>query len=124
TLSTMKIQQGYLTVESGSWLGHFSRWTVDAQTGVKKRRQIAFKLGPASMTKTAAREKLRDRIVAELGLTADNKVTLGWFIEYRWKPTRESTWRDSTRQTNEELLKIITGRFGTTALEDVDAVEM
>src|ERR1017187_6725126 len=111
----MKIQQGYLTVESGSWLGHFSRWPVDAQTGEKKRRQIAFKLGPASMTKTAAREKLRERIVAELGLTADNKVTLGRFLEYRWKPTRESTWRDSIRPKNEEVLKIIPGRFAAPA---------
>lgn len=120
----MKIQEGYLTVESGAWLGHFSRWTVNANTGQKTRRQIAFKIGPASMTKTAAREKLRERIVFETGLTADNRVTLAWFIEYRWKPTRESTWRDSTKQTNEELLKIITGRFGATALEDMDAVEM
>jgi integrase len=120
----MKIQEGYLTVESGAWLGHFSRWTVNACTGEKKRRQLAFRIGPASMTKTAAREKLRERIVSELGLTADNRVTLGWFIEYRWKPTRESTWRDSTKQTNEELLKIITARFGATALEDMDAVEM
>ena len=121
----MKIQEGYLTIESGSWLGHLSRWTVNAETGENKRRQIAFKLGAVSaMTKTAAREKLRERIVSELGLTADNRVTLGWFAEYRWKPTRESTWRDSTAQTNAELLKIITARFGATALEDMDAVEM
>jgi integrase len=120
----MKIQEGYLTTKSGAWIGHFSRWVTDARTGEKTRRQRAFKIGPSSMKKTTAREKLRDRMVAELGLTADNRVTLGWFAEHRWKPTRESMWRDSTKQTNEELLKIITGRFGSTALEDMDAVEM
>jgi site-specific recombinase XerD len=63
-------------------------------------------------------------MVSELGLTADNRVTMGWFAEHRWKPTKESTWRDSTKQTNEELLKIITDRFGTTAIDDMDGVEM
>jgi integrase len=120
----MKIQQGYLTKKAGSWLGHFSRWVTDARTGEKKRRQRAFKVGPTSMTKTKAKEKLRERVVNELGLTADNRVTLEWFITYRWKPGRESTWRDSTKQTNEELLKIITSRFGAVAIEDVDGVAL
>jgi integrase len=120
----MKMQGGYLTDESGSWLGHYSRWVVDPLSGEKRRKQESFKIGPNTMTKTAAREKLRERVVEELGLTADNRVTVGHFIEHRWKPTRESTWRDSTRQTNLELLKIIDGRFGTTALEDMDPVEM
>jgi integrase len=120
----MRIQQGYLTEESGAWIGHFSRWVVDARTGEKTRRQIAFKIGPASMTKTAAREALRERVVSELGLTADSRVTLGSFITHRWVPLRESTWRDSTRRTNLELLKIIQTRFGAVAIEDMDAVEM
>ncbi len=120
----MKIQQGYLATKSGAWIGHFSRWITDARTGEKTRRQRAFKIGPSSMKKTAAREKLRERMVKELGLTADNRVTLGSFVENRWKPTRESTWRDSTKQTNTELLKIITNRFGSVALEDMDGVEI
>src|SRR5450755_1508337 len=108
----MKIQEGYLTKKSGSWLGHFSRWVIDARTGGKRRRQRAFKIGPVSMKKTTARQKLRERMVSELGLTADNRVTMGWFTEHRWKPTKESTWRESTKRTNEELLKIINARFG------------
>jgi hypothetical protein len=110
----MKIQQGYLTEESGAWIGHFSKWAVDPRTGEKKRRQIAFKVAAIEgMTKTAARELLRDRMVDELGLTADNRVTLEYFITHRWQPKKEVAWRDSTRQTNLELLKIITGRFGS-----------
>ena len=35
---------------------------------------------------------------------------------------REGTWRPSTKATNEELFKIITARFGTTALENFDGV--
>jgi hypothetical protein len=60
----MKIQEGYLTEESGAWIGHFSRWIVDARTGERKRQQRAFKIGAvADNTKTAAREALRARIV-------------------------------------------------------------
>lgn len=121
----MKRQDGYLTKESGSWLGHYSRWITDYSTGQKKRQQRAFKIGPAStLTKTQARDKLRERIVSELGITSDSRVTLAWFIENRWKPLREGTWRDSTKAVNRELLKFIVDRFGSTPIEDMDGVAM
>lgn len=121
----MKIQEGYLTEKSGSWVGHFSRWVTDYATGERKRQQRAFVIGPtAKLTKTKARAHLRERLVKELGMTADARATVSWFVEHRWQPMREGTWRDSTRQTNLELLKIITDRFGTTALEDMDGVVM
>src|SRR5450759_4324518 len=74
----MKRQDGYLPKESGAWLGHYSRWITDYSTGQRKRQQRAFKIGPVStLTKTRARDKLRERIVSELGITADSRVTLG-----------------------------------------------
>lgn len=119
----MKIQQGYLTEKSGSWLGHYALWVLDAATGIKKRRQKAEVLGDvASMTKTKAREALRKLIVKRLGVTEDSRVTLKWFLEQRWKPLREGTWRASTKATNEEIFKVITDRLGSEALEDVDSV--
>jgi len=121
----MKRQDGYLTKESGAWLGHYSKWVTDYSTGQRKRQQRAYKIGPVSgLTKTQARNKLRERIVSELGITADSRVTLGWFLEHRWKPLRESTWRDSTKAVNAELLKFIVDRFGNTPLEDMDGVAM
>jgi integrase len=121
----MKSQDGYLTTKSGKWMGHFSRWVTDYSTGQRKRQQRAFVIGAVSgMTKTAARGKLRERMVKELGITADSRVTVAWFIEHRWKPQREGTWRESTKQTNNELLKIIVNRFGTVALEDMDGIAM
>ena len=120
----MKRQDGYLTRKSGSWLGHYSVWIMDPASGRKKRRQKCFKIGPASMTKTAAKNKLRERLVKELGVTGDFRMTMGAFIETQWKPMREGTWRDSTKAVNRELLKFVVDRFGTTALEDMDTVEM
>ena len=121
----MKRQDGYLTKQSGSWLGHYSRWITNYSTGERTRQQRAFKLGPVStMTKTAARDKLRERIVSELGITADSRVTLGWFIEQRWRPMHEGSWRDSTKAVNAELLKFVVERFGTTPIEDMDSVAM
>jgi len=121
----MKSQEGYLTQQSGKWLGHFSRWVTDYKTGEKKRQQRAFVIGPVKQfTKTKARDALRERMVTELGVTADRKVTLEWFIAQRWKPLHEGQWRESTKATNEELLKIITTRFGTTALDHMDGVAM
>jgi len=120
----MKRQDGYLTKESGSWLGHYSRWITDYSTGQRRRQQRAFKIGPVSMTKTQARDKLRERIVSELGITADSKVTLGWFIEHRWLPSHVGSWRDSTKAVNRELLKFILNRFGSTPIESMDRVAM
>jgi integrase len=121
----MKSQEGYLTQESGKWLGHFSRWVINYKTGEKKRQQRAFVIGPVKQfTKTAARDALRQRMVSELGLTADRRVTLRWFITQRWQPMREGNWRTSTRQTSLELLKVINVRFGNIALEDMDGVAM
>jgi integrase len=98
---------------------------MDHSTGQRKRQQRAFKIGPASaLTKTKARDKLRERIVSELGITADSRVTLGWFIENRWRPLHEGNWRDSTKAVNKELLKFVIDRFGTTPIEDVDNVAM
>jgi len=121
----MKRQDGYLTKESGAWLGHYSRWITDYSTGQRKRQQRAFKIGPvSSLSKTQARNKLRERIVSELGITADSKVTLGWFIENRWLPLRVGSWRDSTKAVNRELLKFINHRFGSTPVENMDGVAM
>jgi integrase len=121
----MKRQDGYLTKESGSWLGHYSRWITDPRTGEKKRQQRAFKIGAVNaLTKTKAQDKLRKRIVSELGITADSRTTLKQFIEQRWKPLREGGWRESTKAVNAEHLKVIVNRWGATALEDVDGVHL
>lgn len=121
----VKRQDGYLTRQSSSWLGHYSKWILDHKTGQRKRLQRAFKIGPTtSVTKTEARDKLRARIVEEVGITADSRITLAYFIEQRWKPLHEGIWRDSTKRTNNQLLRVLTHRFGTTALEDVDSVQL
>jgi integrase len=121
----MKIQRGYVTEKSGSWLGHYSKWCADPATGIKRRKQYAEKLGATSgMTLTKAREALSKLIVKELGIVGDSRITVSAFITQRWQPLREGTWRPSTKATNEELLKVITDRFGNEALEDVDSVAL
>ena len=121
----MKMQAGYLTKKSGSWLAHYSKWLVDPATGIKRRRQMAEKIGPVSgMTRTKAKTELQKIVVKQLGLTGDSRMTVSSFITHRWQPLREGTWRESTKSTNEELLKIVTDRFGGDALEDVDSVAL
>ena len=76
------------------------------------------------MTKPQAMRALREYVEQATGLRPDQRSTVAWFIAHRWIPLREGTWRDSTRQTNMELLKIIEDRFGKTPLEEMDLVEM
>lgn len=120
-----KTQHGTVLKKSGSWVGRYSRWSLDNATGIKQRLQKSFVIGRVdAMTKVEARRVLRVRIEEELHLRADSRTTLEWFIEQRWKPLRESGWRPSTKSVNEYLLKIITERFGNTALEQADPVAM
>jgi integrase len=121
----VKTQNGTLTKRSGKWLGHYSRWLVDSTTGEKKRQQKSYVVGAVeSMTKAEARRALRTKIEQELGLRSDSRVNLKWFIEQRWQPLRESTWRKSTKDTNVWVLSHIIERFGIVPLEDADPVAL
>jgi integrase len=121
----VRYQRGWLTKKSGSWLGHFNRRFADPSTGKIIRQQPAFVIGRlADLTKAQAARKLRERVEYELNIRPDQRTTLAWYIQHRWLPMREGTWRDSTAQTNKELLKVIMDRFGSTALEELDSVEM
>ena len=121
----MKTQHGTLTKKSGNWLGHYSRWLLDAHSGEKVRQQKAFVIGPVDgTTKAAARRVLRERIEQELGLRSDSRVTLQWFIEHRWQPLQEGQWRESTRATNLWVLSHITAKLGSVPLEEADSVEL
>ena len=121
----VRAQLGTVLKKSGSWVGRYSRWTLDNSAGQKQRLQKSFTIGRVDeMTKAEARRVLRIRIEEELHLRADSRTTLAWFIEQRWKPLRESGWRPSTKEVNEYLLGIITERFGTVPLEQADPVAM
>jgi len=119
-----RTQHGTITKRSGSWVGHYSQWSPNPDDPKKPHRhQHAFRIGLCTqMTKAEARSILADRIKDELHLRADRRVTVGWFIDSRWLPLRQSSWRDSTRTTNLYLLGLIKEKFGTVPLEDVEDV--
>ena len=122
----MKIQHGFLTRKSGAWLGHFSKW-FDSGNGTKTRIQKAFVIGPVSeMSKLEARLRLRSRIEQEHheGVKAHGSASLEWFIENRWKPLREGTWRGNTAAANKYFFSHLIKRFGSASLMDIDAVEL
>jgi hypothetical protein len=121
-----KLQLGTVTKKSGKWLGHYSLWSKDA-TGQKNRVQRGFVIGIVERTTlTNARRTLRQRIEQETGLrVGSHRITLAWFIEHRWKPLREGTWRRGTRETNEWILShIIKADFGDDTLSRVDTVQL
>lgn len=82
------MQRGTLKIESGSYRGFWNTYEIDPSTGEKKRRQRSVLLGPTSMGKKEAYNKLRKEIERSLE-TSDA-------LPARLRPDGSIT-RDSTR---------------------------
>jgi integrase len=107
------MQNGWLTTESGSWIGHFRK------NGVPKAERMG---SIKAMTKTEAREKLRGIIVRELGIAGDGTLTLAGFIEHNWIPKNESQWRPSSRKAVLGILKRISDKFDGLPISAIDSI--
>lgn len=126
-LGRARYSPGYVVLTATNlWQAHWFPYIRDPETGRERRVHKSRILGAkAQMKKYRAEEELRKitKPIAERnGVVLAGDATFGWFLENRWKPLRQ--WRDSTRQTNEELLAMLVARFGTTKLSDLDKVEL
>lgn len=82
------------------------------------------------MTKHEAQKELRKVIDQQTGVLrgsstarASSSVTFGWFASNRWLPTRQLTWRESTKSTNLHILSgYILPAWERTSLRDIDPV--
>ena len=117
----MRIQQGWITTEGNSLIGHFRRTIYDTN-GKPSRVPKAERLGPADMDEREALEALRHLIVQETGITSDGTITLEGFAKSRWIPMHEGDWRKSSRETILQKLSRIYERFAGIALKDIDSV--
>lgn len=108
-----RIQHGWVTPESGSWIGHFRK------NGVPKAERLG---SLKTMTKTEAREALRGIIVKELGIAGDGTLTLAGFIEHNWIPKNESQWRPSSRKAVLGILKRISDKFDGLPISAIDSI--
>lgn len=108
-----RIQHGWVTPESGSWIGHFRK------NGIPKAERLG---SLKTMTKTEAREALRDIIVKELGIAGDGTLTLAGFIKHNWIPKNESQWRPSSRKAVLGILKRISDKFDGLPISAIDSI--
>lgn len=136
------MQKGTLKIESGSYRGFWNTYELNPSTGEKKRKQRSVLLGPKSMGKKEALEKLRKEIELSLG-TADGEplparpngsITLEQYTRSRWLPMKQADWRTTkdfkgrevctARTSAEEILSYIFKAFGSTQLERLDSVAL
>jgi integrase len=124
-----KRQTGWVEETSArTWKAHWYVYTRDLETGVEQRQHRSLVVGKKSeMTKGAAKDALA-ALVAPVNSNhtprRDDRVTLRWFCEHRWLSTIEGGWSQSTRRTNEQLVRRILAQFGDTSLRDLDRVEL
>jgi integrase len=122
-------QNGWVEeTDARTWKAHWYEYVRDAETGVERRRHRSRVLGEKSkMRKFEAEEQLL-KILSPLNATQssrrDDKVSLRWFVDHRWRPTLEGGWGETTRRTNEHLIGVILGKFGDKPLREIDRVEL
>jgi integrase len=136
-LKTMRArnQDGWIEeTKARSWKAHWYEYVKDAESGDERRchrsRIVGYKVardGRPPMRKFEAEEALA-KIVAPLNATQssrrDDRVSLAWFVEHRWRPTVEGNWGPTTKKTNACFIGAILAEFGEKALRELDSVEL
>ena len=136
-LKTMRArnQDGWVEETAArSWKAHWYEYVRDPQTGEERRchrsRIVGYKIardGRPPMRKFEAEEELA-KIVAPLNATQssrrDDRVTVEWFVEHRWRPTLEGNWGPTTKKTNKYFIRAIIAEFGEKSLRELDSVEL
>lgn len=121
-------QDGWIEeTKARTWKAHWFEYVRDPETGTERRRHRSRILGEKrNMRKYEAAQELT-KILAPINAThgsrRDDRVSLKWFVENRWRPTVEGNWSESTRKTNEYFIRTIIERFGEKPLRELDRVE-
>jgi integrase len=124
------VQRGMLRIEGPSWIGYFSTYILDHETGERKRKQKCIKLGPKNLGKREAQTILDEEIKRALNGDhttngrPDPSVSLEAFARSRWLPLKNGRWRPSTESAAEHILGIIFKPFGKTSLESLDKIAL
>jgi integrase len=105
------------------WYGHYFLYVRD-EADNETRRHVGVILGDkAGMCKWQAEEKLREEIgkATESQPRKDGSVTLKWFTEKKFIPTREGNWRAATKHGNlYDINHYILPALGTSPIKDID----
>jgi len=122
-------QSGWLQeTKARTWRAHWIEYVRDPETGKERRRHHSKVLGEKSkMRKFEAEEELK-KLVAPLNASQssrrDDRVSLRWFVEHRWRPTVEGNWGPTTQKTNGHFVRVIVNKFGDQSLRELDRVEL
>ena len=121
-------QDGWIEeTKARTWKAHWFEYVRDADTGAERRRHRSRIVGEKrNMRKYEAAQELT-KILAPINATQgsrrDDRVSLKWFVENRWRPTVEGNWGESTLKTNEHFIRTIIEKFGEKPLRELDRVE-
>lgn len=123
-----RYSKGYLILTAANeWQANWFPYVTDPQTGKEKRRHRTQIVGAkATMRRYEAEEELA-RLTRPLNANAGRAkvVTLGEFMDRRWKPMHQGHWRaESTKPATEHFMDVIRAKFGKTMLVELDKVAL
>lgn len=122
-------QGGYVEeTKARTWKGHWYEYVRDPETGIERRQHRSRVLGEKSKMRKFEAEGELQKILSPVNATQssrkDDRVSLRWFVQHRWRPMAEANWGPTTRRTNEHLISVILNEFGDTQLRNLDKVAM
>ncbi len=122
-------QNGWLQeTKAGTWRAHWIEYVRDPETGRERRRHHSKVLGTKNKTRKFEAKEALNKIVSPLNATQtsrrDDRVSLRWFVDNRWRSIVEGNWGATTRKTNEHFIRVILGKFGDKPLRELDGVEL
>jgi hypothetical protein len=107
------------------YYGRFNVYKINEQ-GQEITEQTGENLGLCTeITKTQAKNKLRELIARRKKTPSVSGQTLEWFVHEKFMPSRSGRWRESTRATNLYYIeKLILPALGHIALCDLDKFDL
>ena len=121
-------QRGWVSLRGKKWYGYFRRVLYDPINEKEKTKKITIILGSKShMSKREAQDMLQREMTKVTGhdhggkAANDSAVKFGWFVNNRYYPLKEATWKEETAKVKKMIIqRDLIDYFDAVPLENFD----
>jgi integrase len=105
-------QRGWVEPRGKKWYGFFRQLVHDPIAGKDKQKKVRIIIGLKSkISRREAQNLLQREITKETGqigearVMQDSSVAFGWFVQNRYYPLKEATWKEETAKVKKMIIQ-------------------